>query len=362
MRVAAIKPAFLFCQQSGQQRSQGAADAVDGNSAYRIVDFNFLVDEFNGEDNGDSGDDPDHKGAGYGHKVAAGSDGYQAGQGAVQRHGNIRFAVTNPGQEHHGTGRHGGGHVGGNKYMGRRFNRFVPGHADSGAAVEPEPGEPEDKYAQCCQRQAVSGNGIDGTVFIVFANTGSQQPGADTGAHAAYHVYGGGTGKIVEPRLGQPAAAPDPVAGNGVDEQTDQDTVNAVGRKLGPFRHGAGNDSCRRGAENGLENQEGHGRIPCFFPYAEFCHAKVRRSDEAADVRTEHKAKTHDPECRCAQRKIHDVFHDDVAGVFSAGQACFTHGKPRLHEKDQCSPQQHPDGVRGRITLGQCVRCKGGDR
>ena len=245
--------------------------------------------------------------------------------------------------------------------MGRRFNRFVPGHADSGAAVEPEPGEPEDKYAQCCQRQAVSGNGIDGTVFIVFANTGSQQPGADTGAHAAYHVHGGGTCEIVEAYLGQPAAAPDPVAGNGVDEQTDQNAVYAVGRKLGPFRHGTGHDGGCRGAENGLEDEEGHGRIAGIFPYAEFSYAEIRHSDDAADIRSEHEAEAHDPECGRAQCKIHDVFHDDVASVFSAGQACLAHGKPRLHEKDQCGSQQHPDGVRGRITLRQCVRCQGRD-
>ena len=64
----------------------------------------------------------------------------------------------------------------------------------------------------------MSGNGVDGTVRVIFADAGTQQVCADAGAYAAYHVYGGRTGKIVEPHLGQPAAAPDPVSGNGVDE------------------------------------------------------------------------------------------------------------------------------------------------
>ena len=46
------------------------------------------------------------------------------------------------------------------------------------------------------------------------------------------------------------------------------------------------------------------------------------------------------------------VLHDDITGVFSPGQACLAHGKARLHKKDQRGSQQHPDGVRGRITLG----------
>ena len=115
---------------------------MHGNGAYGVVDLQFLVDEFNGADNGDSGDDPNQKGAGYGHEVTAGGDGDQTGQRAVQGHGYIRFAVTEPGKKHHGTGRNGSGHVGGHKNMGSGQDRLVPGQADSGAAVEAEPGKP----------------------------------------------------------------------------------------------------------------------------------------------------------------------------------------------------------------------------
>ena len=95
-----------------------------------------------------------------------------------------------------------------------------------------------------------------------------------------------------------------------------------------------------------------HDRIPRVFPHREFRHEKVRRSDEAADVRAEHEPEADDPESRRTQCKIHDVLHDDITGVFSPGQACLAHGKARLHKKDQRGSQQHPDGVRGRITLG----------
>ena len=223
--------------------------------------------------------------------------------------------------------------------MGRRFDSFITGHADGGAAVETEPGKPEDEYAQRRQGKAVAGNGVDGTVFIVFADTGSQQPGSDAGAHTAYHVYRGGTGKIVEAQLGQPASAPDPVTGNGVDDQADGNTVNAVGRKFSPFCHGTGNDGGSRRTEYCLEDQECHRRKARVFCHVVVGYKEVRRADDAADIRAEHQPEPDDPERGRAQRKVHDIFHHDVAGVFCPGQTCFAHSKTGLHEEDQCGPQ-----------------------
>ena len=228
VRVAAVKPAFLFCQQPGQHGSQSAADAMYGNGADGIVDLYLLVNEFNRIHNNGPGNQTDQEGTGHGYQVAACGNAYQACQGAVQGHGNIGLPVPDPGQEHGGAGSDGRGHVGGYENMRGGQDCFVSGHADGGAAVEAEPGKPEDEHAQRSQREAVAGNGVDGTVFIVFADTGSQQPGADTGAHAAHHMYGGRAGKVVEAHLCQPAASPDPVAGNRVDNQADSNAVNAV--------------------------------------------------------------------------------------------------------------------------------------
>ena len=59
-------------------------------------------------------------------------------------------------------------------------------------------------------------------VLVILANAGPQNLGADQSAQAAHHMHRGGAGEIVEAQLRQPAAAPDPVAGNGVDNQRDR--------------------------------------------------------------------------------------------------------------------------------------------
>ena len=60
--------------------------------------------------------------------------------------------------------------------------------------------------------------------------------------------------------------------------------------------------------------------------------AKGRRA------RAKHDAKAEQPVQRRADAKIHQVFHQDVAGVFGPGKACLAHGKARLHEETRAAP------------------------
>jgi hypothetical protein len=57
----------------------------------------------------------------------------------------------------------------------------------------------------------------------------------------------------------------------------------------------------------------------------------------------EHEAKSDGPEGNGADRKIHEVLHDDVDGIFSSGKAGFHHGEPGLHEKDQGGGHKRPE-------------------
>ncbi len=45
-------------------------------------------------------------------------------------------------------------------------------------------------------------------------------------------------------------------------------------------------------------------------------------------------------EARGADAEVHQVFHQDIAGVFGPGEAGLAHGEARLHEKDQHCAQQ----------------------
>ena len=66
--------------------------------------------------------------------------------------------------------------------------------------------------------------------------------------------------KSWEPHLCKPAAAPDPVAGNRIDHQTDDEAVNAVCGKFCPFCHGAGHDGgrCRQNTVWKIRNAKGN--------------------------------------------------------------------------------------------------------
>ena len=64
----------------------------------------------------------------------------------------------------------------------------------------------------------------------------SQMGFHDFAGSCAIHMVGG---KVVEAQTGQPAAAPDPVGLNGVDQGRDHCGIDAVGKELGPLRHGA---------------------------------------------------------------------------------------------------------------------------
>ena len=74
-------------------------------------------------------------------------------------------------------------------------------------------------------------------VLAVFADAGTEHPGTQAGGNTAHKVDRRGTGEIMEAQLSQPAAAPDPVAGNGIDDQADGGGVAAVGAELGALSH-----------------------------------------------------------------------------------------------------------------------------
>ena len=86
--------------------------------------------------------------------------------------------------------------------------------------------------------------------FLILTDPGSQHDGPGQGRHAAHHVDHPGTGKIhhavaqaeIGAQLRQPAAAPDPVAIDGVDDHRNEKAINDKSRELPAFRHGAGGD------------------------------------------------------------------------------------------------------------------------
>ena len=182
---------------------------------------------------------------------------------------------------------------------------------------------------------------------IIFADPGTQHGRADAGTDAANHMDRSGTGEIVEAQLGQPAPAPDPMAGNRIQKQGDTGRIDTVGRELGPLRHGSGDDGRRGGTKHGLENDI------CPLGYSCGKDVTVVPKDQGVQpandgaAGTEHQAEAYQPEARRTDAEVHQVFHQNVAGIFRSRKACLTHGKASLHKIHQGCPQQDPNCVYG---------------
>ena len=78
------RKAASVAKDSGEDSTHGTADAVDADCAYRVVNLYFLVKEFYGEYDQDSGGGADDDCLPFVYHVTAGSDCYQSGKGTVE--------------------------------------------------------------------------------------------------------------------------------------------------------------------------------------------------------------------------------------------------------------------------------------
>ena len=176
------------------------------------------------------------------------------------------------------------------------------------------------------------------SVLAVLANAGSKDLSTDQGANAADHVNRGRTGEIMEAHFSEETAAPDPVTGDRVDEQRDRCGVDAVSREFSPLSHGTGNDGGGGGTEDGLEDGVCPERNARRKNMAVILHDKGIDPAEECGAGAEHNAVAEQPVQRGTDTEVHQVLHQNVTGIFGAGETRFTHGESRLHEEDQsCS-------------------------
>ena len=343
-KAAAVEQAALGGKQADGDGAPRTVHAVHRDSADGVIDLGNIVEELNREDAEHTGDDADDGRAERVNDVAARGDGDQTGQRTVEGQGDIGLAVAHPGDDQRRNGSQRGGQVGVEADQTCGNHRVIAGHADGGAAVEAEPAEPQDKNAQSHRGQVVAGDSAGLTGLVVFADAGAEHPGAQAGRDAADEVNCGGAGKIMEAELCQPAAAPDPVAGDGVDDQADGGGVAAVGAELRALGHRAGDDGRGSGAEHSLEH-----RVDPDRQRAEVIAAADERI-KPADERTgtgKHDAEADEPVARRTDTKIHHILHQNIAGIFCTGQASLAQGKARLHEEHQKRSNQCPCNVCG---------------
>ena len=233
------------------------------------------------------------------------------------------------------------------------------GHVSSrsGAAVETEPGKPEDEDAETGHGEVVAQNGAGLAVLGVLADTGAENDGAGESDGAAHGMHNGGTGEVNEAEVAEPAAGteqavPGPVAADGVDDEGDQHADEQVARELHALGDAARNNGGGGSAEHALEEEEREGPHAVVSGGIVAAEAEQVRADDAAQGVTEHEAEAQHEEADGADTEVGEVFHCDVGCVLGAGQTAFDEGEAGLHEHDQHGADHGPDRVNG--SLG-CV-------
>ena len=146
----------------------------------------------------------------------------------------------------------------------------------------------------------------------------------------------------MEAQLAEPAAAPDPVTGDGVDDEADGRRVEAVGAELGALCHGAGNDGGGGGAEHSLEHHVDPQRQAAEIVAA--LDERIKTADEGAGARKHH-TEADQPVAGRADTEVHHILHQNIAGILGTGQARFAKGEACLHEEDHERRNQCPCNV-----------------
>ena len=178
------------------------------------------IQDFYNHHDQNSGDNTDNACSDCVKSITSGCHCNQTCQGSIEAHGNIRFSVFYPGINQSGQGRYGRGNC------RRQENRRQFRRRCRCCSVESVPSQPENKHAQRSKRNRMTGNRVDFDNFAVFIRHILPDPGAENDStnqcrNPAHHMNGTGSCVIMKPSLGQPAAAPDPMGLNGIDQQAD---------------------------------------------------------------------------------------------------------------------------------------------
>ena len=127
-----------------------ATQTVHGERTDRIVDLQ-LVQQQNASHNQHTGHRANHYGRDVGDGVTVGRDPDQAGQGTVERHGQVRLLEQAPSHDHgyNGTGSRCQRRVHGDQHRGVSVHRA--GKRQLASRVKPVPAHPQNEDAQVRQ-------------------------------------------------------------------------------------------------------------------------------------------------------------------------------------------------------------------
>ena len=128
---------------------------MNANCTNRIINLENLVNKFNTKYNNETRCNTDDCCRCRRYCVAACGDCNKTCKRTVQGHGNIRFFVADPCDQHNGYSGNCSSKVGSYKDFTCTDN-CISFHGNCGGTVKAEPAEPEDKYAKCTNCQVMT--------------------------------------------------------------------------------------------------------------------------------------------------------------------------------------------------------------
>ena len=167
-----------------RDRAPDATDTMNRNRTDRIVDPE-AIEEKDGEDDEDTGDEADKNSRPYADRVGAGGDADQAGENAIERHGEVRLLEQEPARDD------GGEPAGCSR---KRRGHEDEGHqgrirTEHGAPIEPEPTKEQQEDTDGGQRHAVAEDRPHFPTRQIFAKARSEDDDARQGREATEGVH-----------------------------------------------------------------------------------------------------------------------------------------------------------------------------
>ena len=156
--------------------------------------------------------------------------------------------------------------------------------------------------------------------------------------------------EIHESHVGKPAAAPYPVAHDGINDQRKHKGENDEGHILDPFRNRSGYDGRRGSAEHKLEEKfspEGNIRGQRAVVKGQIASAKnkqMARSHKGI-IPSEHQPPAQKQKAQGRDGKDDEILGKDVNGVLRPCEARLHRCKAQIHKKYQNRGKQDPESI-----------------
>src|SRR5215210_1763644 len=223
-------------EQAAGERTPDTAHTVRRYGAERVVDPDPIhVDQRGVHD--DAGDETYHDRSPRRDESTGGGDGDEGRYGSVAAHPYVHVTPVDVAHPHRAEDA---------RCRGQVCRQGDIGDVGDGchrrARVETPPPDPEYEDAQDRERHVVSRDGYGPAVVIVLAQARTEEQGTGESRHRAGEVDDRRAREVLHAELCQPAAAPDPVSHQRVDQAGEDDGEDHVDCELGPLQHRAPHD------------------------------------------------------------------------------------------------------------------------